>query len=201
MAEILGIGEGARRPRSRRADPVIRRRRKLALGLAVLAAINLAGLARAEILSADLQVHGMSCPFCAFGIEKKLLAVDGVTKVEVLLDEGRLHLELEPGNTATIVALERAVGKAGFELAELLLELRGTLEIEATETWLEAHAGLRFLLLERTADGQRSLSAATRKRLPVDDRGRVLASRHLLRGEGAHRLLLELPRPARTPSP
>ncbi|MGN2393298.1 heavy-metal-associated domain-containing protein, partial [Pelomicrobium sp. G1] len=30
-----------------------------------------------------LQVDGLACPFCAYGIEKKLRALDGVDKVKV----------------------------------------------------------------------------------------------------------------------
>lgn len=168
--------------------------RQLAPSLAVIGAMSLGEVARAEILSADLRVNGMSCPFCAFGIEKKLLDVDGVTKVEVLLDEGRLHLQLVPGNEATTATLEAAVGKAGFELAGLAIEVRGTLEVEPTETWLEAHDGLRLLLLEREGDGDRPLSPATRERLPADEAGRVVASGLVLgSGDAAPRLVIDLP--------
>lgn len=101
----------------------MRRLRRLAQWLAISGAIQIGGVARAEILGAELRVNGMSCPFCAFGIEKKLLDVEGVTKVEVLLDEGLLHLEFRPENEATTRALAAAVDKAGFELAELAIEV------------------------------------------------------------------------------
>lgn len=174
---------------------MIRGWRRLVAGAAALAALGLGDLARAEILSADLRVNGMACPFCAFGIEKKLLDVDGVTGVEVLLDEGRLELEFEPGNLATTAALEAAVEKAGFELAGLAIEVRGTLAIEETETWLTANGSQRFLLLEAEGDGARPLSPAARERLPTDDRGRVVASGRVLGGADAARLVVDPPAP------
>lgn len=180
---------------------MIRRGWELAVGVAVLAALCLGGVARAEILSADLHVNGLTCPFCAFGIEKKLLDVDGVTSVEVRLDEGLLELRLDPGNSATTAALEAAVEKAGFELAGLAIEVRGTLDVDETETWLEAHAGQRFRLLEADGDGERPLSPAAREGLPADDRGRVAASGRVLGGADAPRLVVDSspPPPGRAP--
>lgn len=169
------------------------------IGLALvflLGAMGAGDAAHAEILSADLRVNGMTCPFCAFGIEKKLQGVDGVTKVEVLLDEGRLHLDLAPGNDATTAAFEAAVEKAGFELAGLAIEVRGTLAVESGETWLEAHGGPRFLLLEREGDGERALSPALRARLRVDDRGQAVVSGRVLGATDAPRLVVDLPRTA-----
>jgi len=197
MAGTLWIGEAARRA----GGSVTRCGRRLAPAVALLAVLCLGGVTRAEILGADLRVDGLVCPFCAFGIEKKLLDVDGVTSVDVRLDEGRLALRLEPGNTAKTAALEAAVEKAGFELAGLAIEVRGTLATEADETWLEAGTGQRFLLREAETDGdgdsagERPLSSATRARLSADDRGRVLVSGRVLGGTDAPRIVVDPPSP------
>ena len=66
----------------------------LALGLLASSAV------RAELLEAELTVAGMACPFCVFGIEKKLGAIDGVQNVTVLLDEGRVRLVFSPSSQA-----------------------------------------------------------------------------------------------------
>ena len=58
------------------------------LGVLVL---GVSGAARAEVLGAELQVSGMSCPFCAFGIEKKLRPV-GVPLLEGALRPGSVSL-------------------------------------------------------------------------------------------------------------
>lgn len=154
--------------------------------------LTLVGAASAEILSADLRVDGMSCPFCAFGIEKKLLAVEGVTAVEVGLDEGRLGLQLEPNNRVTPAALGDAVDKAGFELGGLEVEVRGTLHVEGENTWLQAHRDLRLALFERDGEGgARPLPAARREGLPADGEGLVVVSGVVTGSDDAWKLVVE----------
>ena len=81
---------------------------------------------KAEILEGELEVFGMTCPFCGFGIEKKLRAVPGVSEVTIFLDDGRIQLAFSPGNDAVPDDIERAVEKAGFKLSTLRLTIQGT---------------------------------------------------------------------------
>ena len=127
-------------------------------------------LSHAQLLEADLRVNGMTCPFCAFGIEKKLRALEGVEEVDVLLDEGEIRLTLATGNSCTVAAFEKAVDQAGFELAGLSLAVRGIVTSQSGELVLEASPAVRFRLLEQTnvriqpisdADLQRMLGSAT----------------------------------------
>jgi len=76
------------------------------------------------------------------------------------------------------------------------IEVRGTLAIGETGTWLEAHAGQRFLLLEAEGDGERPLSPATRERLRVDEQGQVVASGRVLDGADTPRLVVDPSRAA-----
>jgi mercuric ion binding protein len=74
-----------------------------------------ATFARAEqIPSAVIEVDGLSCPFCAYGLEKKLRQVNGVTKVDVQLKTGKVIVTLKPGLKVTDEALKKAVESAGF---------------------------------------------------------------------------------------
>ena len=120
--------------------------------------------AGAGFLSAQLSVNGLSCPFCAFGIEKKLLDVPGVRDVEVFLDEGRIALTFRPGSEATVKDLEQAVIKAGFEIAALSLEVRGKI-LEEGGLRLVTHPGMTFRLLETLDGRQRPISRETLRRL------------------------------------
>ena len=122
--------------------------------------------ANAEFVSAELRVNGLSCPFCAFGIEKKLLDVDGVQGVEVFLDEGRLALTFEAENEATVSDLEKAVEKAGFELAGLELTVRGRL-LDAAKggALLVANPRMSFRLAERSGEKTQPISPNTLERL------------------------------------
>jgi len=63
-----------------------------------------------------LQVNGISCPFCAYGIEKKLGGMEGVQKVEVQLDEGAVIVHTRPGTKFTEQSARKAVEAAGFGL-------------------------------------------------------------------------------------
>ena len=105
--------------------------------------------ARAEIRTAELRVNGLTCPFCAFGIEKKLFQVDGVSEVEVLLDVGLLRLSFSAGNEATVQDLEDAVDDSGFRLAGLRLAARGTLRRDGDEETFEVGPRERFRLVEK----------------------------------------------------
>ena len=120
---------------------------------------------QAEILEAELQVNGMSCPFCAFGIEKKLRRVDGVHEVDVLLDEGRVRLTFRANNAATVDALEDAVGKAGFQLSGMKLKVQGTLIAEDLNPILEAGGKVRFRLLESDNGRMKPISGEALERL------------------------------------
>ena len=125
-----------------------------------------AAQANAEFVSAELRVNGLSCPFCAFGIEKKLLDVDGVQGVEVFLDDGRIALTFEPENAATVSDLEKAVEKAGFELAALQLAVRGhLLGGEEGGALLVANARMRFRLVERRGERTEPISTTTLEHL------------------------------------
>ncbi|MCZ6807027.1 MAG: heavy-metal-associated domain-containing protein [Deltaproteobacteria bacterium] len=120
----------------------------------------------AAFVSAELRVNGLSCPFCAFGIEKKLLDVDGVTDVGVFLDDGRLTLTFELENAATVSDLEKAVEKAGFKLAALQLTVRGHLVTdEEGGPRLVASARMRFRLVERRGETTEPISTNTLMRL------------------------------------
>lgn len=165
------LREGAGRPR--------------AAGKHLLLALSLGFLlhawpVNAAFLSAELRVNGLTCPFCAFGIEKKLLDVDGVRDVEVFLDEGRITLSFRTDSEATVDDLEKAVRKAGFELAGLRLAVGGELLQEAGVRFI-AHAAMTFRLLEAHAGTPGPVSAETLRRLRDDQ----VLGQHPLVIEGA----------------
>ncbi len=118
---------------------------------------------RAELLEAELEVNGMACPFCAFGIEKKLRAIEGVQDLTVFLDEGRIDLVFSPENGASVSDIEAAVKEAGFKLSGLQLGVRGTLARDTDTPILDAGRNLRFLLLDGKNDGAPLVGEALEK--------------------------------------
>ncbi len=63
-----------------------------------------------------LRVDGLACPFCAYGVEKKVGGLDGVEKVEIDIDGGRVAVTMAEGFTLDEAAAKRAVDQAGFSL-------------------------------------------------------------------------------------
>ena len=63
-----------------------------------------------------LRVDGLACPFCAYGIEKKLNAIKGVQRVEVDIATGSVTVTVVEGTTLDEAAAKKAVKDAGFTL-------------------------------------------------------------------------------------
>ena len=66
-----------------------------------------------------LGVDGLACPFCAYGIEKKLSAIDGVEDIETDIKGGRVVITLADGKTLSEEVARQAVKDAGFTLRSL----------------------------------------------------------------------------------
>lgn len=63
-----------------------------------------------------LRVDGLACPFCAYGIEKKIGAVKGVEKVETDIKTGTVTVTMKEGAVLEEKAAAKAVKEAGFTL-------------------------------------------------------------------------------------
>jgi copper chaperone CopZ len=84
--------------------------------LVLLLATWTGAAALAATLSYRLKVDGLSCPFCAYGIEKKLSALDGVERLETNIREGTVIVIMKEGATLDEARAKRAVKDAGFTL-------------------------------------------------------------------------------------
>lgn len=107
--------------------PLTRGKRLGVFALFVLfAAVILAPQARAQddkrLKDPDviIEIGGLACPFCAYGIEKRLKKIDGVAELSVLLEEGKVQLKLEEGATVSEERLQQAVAEAGFEARSIV---------------------------------------------------------------------------------
>lgn len=84
--------------------------------LAALATAWFATAALAAGPSYRIEVAGLACPFCAYGIEKKLNAVEGVERLETNIKEGAVIVTMKDGVTLDKATAEQAVKDAGFTL-------------------------------------------------------------------------------------
>lgn len=61
-----------------------------------------------------MRVDGLACPYCAYGIEKKLKKIDGVEKIDVDLDKGLVIVDVAEGVKLTERQMTRLFKDAGF---------------------------------------------------------------------------------------
>ncbi|KAA3619379.1 MAG: hypothetical protein DWQ05_01280 [Calditrichaeota bacterium] len=62
----------------------------------------------------SVRVDGLSCPFCAFGLEKKLKSIEGVEKIEIKVNDGLAILAFKDGANVDEKIIKQKVKEAGF---------------------------------------------------------------------------------------
>ncbi|MBI4657770.1 MAG: heavy-metal-associated domain-containing protein [Verrucomicrobia bacterium] len=109
----------------------------------------------AQIQNASVKVDGLACPFCAYGLEKQLKRIPGVTKAETDLKDGRVNLAFTKKKQVTVTELQQAVQKAGFSVSAVTVTAIGSIVEEDGLLVLQVRAlGQRFLLFENAAREQ-----------------------------------------------
>ncbi len=88
-------------------------------GLALALMLVTAMAASAEPQTYKLQVDGLACPFCAYGIEKQLSAIEGVEELGTDIAAGVILVTMKDGVLLDETAAEQAVERAGFTLHDL----------------------------------------------------------------------------------
>ncbi|MEF9475313.1 MAG: heavy-metal-associated domain-containing protein [Candidatus Mariimomonas ferrooxydans] len=83
-------------------------------------------LASAKILSAKVSVDGLACPFCAYGVEKKLKRVKGVGSMDIRMQEGTVTLTAEQGQSIDFAEVPGAIKNSGFSMRQMKLVASGT---------------------------------------------------------------------------
>ena len=102
-----------------------------------------------EIEEVTLKVHGLACPFCAYGLEKKLKKVPGVSSYEVDLGGAAASVHMEKNAVLDFTAFEDAVKKAGFTLSGISVKAIGNISDSDTGLVFEvADSDQRFLFFE-----------------------------------------------------
>lgn len=82
----------------------------------VLAGLMLSISALAAGNQYALGVKGVACPYCAYGIEKRLNKVDGVKKVRVDIGDSEVRVTMAEGSLLTESKARTAVKEPGFTL-------------------------------------------------------------------------------------
>ena len=69
-----------------------------------------------------MRVDGLACPYCAYGVEKKLKAIEGVEKIDVDLDKGLVTVVAREGTVLTEAQMTRLFQDAGFTFRSMKQE-------------------------------------------------------------------------------
>jgi mercuric ion binding protein len=64
----------------------------------------------------ELRVDGLACPYCAYGIEKKLKKTDGVETIDIDINNGVVKVNVAEGVTLTGAQMAKLINDAGFTL-------------------------------------------------------------------------------------
>jgi len=103
----------------------------------------------AEIEEVKLQVDGLACPFCVYGLEKKLKKISEVSDYEISLKDGEASVVIEKGALLDLGKFNEAVKRAGFTLKEVSITAVGNITTSQAGFALEViGSGQRFLLFE-----------------------------------------------------
>lgn len=62
----------------------------------------------------DMRVDGLACPFCAYGVEKKLKEIDGVSDIKVDLEKGIVSVNAAEGTVLTEEQMKKLFNDSGF---------------------------------------------------------------------------------------
>jgi len=86
--------------------------------------------AQAQVHTLTVTVAGMSCPFCAFGVEKRLKKVEGVGSITVSMKDGTAAMSARKGQSINFSQVPAAIRKAGFTPGTVRVVVSGTVKAD-----------------------------------------------------------------------
>lgn len=82
-----------------------------------------------------VQVDGLGCPFCAYGLEKKFKEFKGIKKVKIDIETGDFSFSYPAEKKLSMEAVEQQVEKAGYTpITSKVIRANGTVEESAPTT-------------------------------------------------------------------
>ena len=88
-----------------------------AFGLSVLLVTTAAFAAQIKY---QLQIDGLACPFCAYGIEKELIRTEGLDSIEIDINAGTVTVTMAEGAIMSRTQAIQIVKDAGFTLRDFI---------------------------------------------------------------------------------
>ncbi len=88
----------------------------------IIIILSLLGISTSLAQSNEVKVRvdGLSCPFCAYGLEKKLNEVDGVDSIFIDFEEGLVLMQVTDSENISEEEIRTNIEKAGFTPKEIV---------------------------------------------------------------------------------
>jgi len=101
----------------------------------------------AQVEEVAIGVDGLACPFCSYGLEKKLKEATGVREVAINIDKGIVLLKSTSKESIDLEQLEPIIKNAGFTLRDLTATVVGRLsQIDAVQVLLVNGSNTNLIL-------------------------------------------------------
>ena len=89
------------------------------LFLVFIPSLNAAAVWEKTSTYIKIEVKGLSCPFCAYGLEKKLKKIEGASDIEINIKEGYTTFAISKDKQPSEDQLRKIVKDAGFTAGEI----------------------------------------------------------------------------------
>ncbi len=128
---------------------------------------------QAQVEKVDIRVDGLSCPFCAYGLEKKLKSIEGVGGVKIYIDKGVATLQNKKERSIAVENLDSVVKDAGFTARQITATVVGKIaQSDGTLVFSVTGSDVMFII-NNNADFQKLSSALKGSEKPVRVTGRL----------------------------
>ena len=151
----------------------MKRKISIIVGAALLVLLGVSEDGYSQVTDATIRVDGLSCPFCAYSLEKQLKKVDGTGDVAIEVNDGIAELSARRGESLGIEELDEAVGKAGFTLRGITITVVGHIEEMAGYPALHVPVADITLVLEKNKQFDRLKKAVGDEPKEVKIRGKI----------------------------
>ncbi len=129
---------------------------------------------QAQVEKVEIRVDGLACPFCAYGLEKKLKDLKGVRNVKINVKDGQAALQNAAKQSIAVEKLESVVKNAGFTPREISLTVVGNVEqSNGKPVFSVTGSGVEFIL-KKDDELQKLQSTLGGSHKPVRITGRLV---------------------------
>ncbi len=81
-----------------------------------------------------IQVDGLGCPFCAYGLEKKFKELKGIKKISIEMETGNMKFQYPADKQLSIEQVKTQVEKAGYTpVSVIITRANGHVETSANQ--------------------------------------------------------------------